>query len=249
MKRAAVLTKTFRPVQKHTVAAEIIEQVKSLMRRRRYLRGARLPSERDLAKELNVSRPSVREALRMLTLIGVLDTRHGSGTQVASSSSNVFKAPFEFLIMLDRPSIHDLYETRELIEVFLAGRAAERRTSEDLAALESALREMRRVLPDWAAMIEPDVRFHQAVAAAAHNCVLERVMGSLHDAIRSAIQAAIPGARDIVGSYKAHRKIFDAIRQKNPEAARRAVARHMDLTFAAIRRAGLNGKQKKMSRR
>jgi len=86
--------------------------------------GTRLPSERELSRKLRVSRPSLREALRTLELMGVVDTRHGSGTQVAESGTDVLKTPLEFLFMLDRPSIEDLVETRSLLEVHLAGRAA-----------------------------------------------------------------------------------------------------------------------------
>jgi len=108
--------------------------------------GTRLPSERELSRKLRVSRPSLREALRTLELMGVVDTRHGSGTHVAESGTDVLKAPLEFLFMLDRPSIEDLVETRSLLEVYLAGRAAERRTEKDLAALESALKDMKSKL-------------------------------------------------------------------------------------------------------
>src|SRR5881394_908631 len=87
--------------------------------------GSRLPSERELSRRLKVSRPSLREALRTLELMGVVDTRHGSGTQVADSGTNVLKAPLEFLFMLDQPSIADLNDTRALLEIHLAGRAAE----------------------------------------------------------------------------------------------------------------------------
>ena len=122
----------FRPVQKTTVVEDIIHQVKEMMRRSQYVAGSRLPSERVMADELGVSRPSLREALRTLTLMGVLDTRHGSGTQVAESGSRVLRAPLEFLFLFENPSVSDLHETRSLIEIFLAERAAKHRTDEDL---------------------------------------------------------------------------------------------------------------------
>src|SRR5262245_44934190 len=145
----------FHSVPGNSVVEEIIEQIKDLIHSERYAPSARLPSERDLAKQLKVSRPSVREALRTLTLMGVVDTRHGSGTQIAASSARVLKTPFEFLLSLDRPSMEELLEARELLEVFLAGRAAERRTQEDLGAIQRALDDMRRALPRRAQVLEP----------------------------------------------------------------------------------------------
>lgn len=231
--------RTFRPVRKATAADEIIDQIKALVRANRFTPGSRLPSERELARTLGVSRPTVREALRTLELMGVVRTRHGSGTEVAGSGSQVLKAPLEFLLALDQPSIADLHETRELLEVHLAGRAAVRRTAEDLRVMEGALEEMRRSLSDPSRVTDPDVRFHQAIATAAHNPLLERVMHCLGDNLRSLIHAAWPGNRSMQFSQKSHQKIYDAIRRKNPEAARRAMAEHMRVTGQELRRAGL----------
>ena len=114
----------FRPVQRLTVVDDILLQLKSRLRQNRLGAGGRLPSERELARELRVSRPSLREALRTLAHMGVVDTRQGSGTQIAPSGSKVLRAPLEFLLALEQPSIAHLLETRELLEVYLAGRAA-----------------------------------------------------------------------------------------------------------------------------
>lgn len=231
--------KTFRPVRKATAADEIIDQIKDLVQANHYSPGARLPSERELAKTLGVSRPTVREALRTLELMGVLNTRHGSGTQVAGSGSQVLKAPLEFLLALDQPTIADLHETRELLEVHLAARAAERRTPDDLRDLEDALEEMKKNLGDPAQVTDPDVRFHQAIATAAHNPLLERIMNCLQANIRALIESAWPGNRSMQFSQESHQAIYDAIRARDPGAARRAMAEHMRVTGDELRRAGL----------
>src|SRR5579862_3454018 len=140
-----------------SVCEDIIEQIKELVRSDHYGLGSKLPSERELAEQLGVSRPSVREALRTLAIMGVLETRHGSGTQVSESSQNILRAPFEFLMILDQPTLFELYETRALIEVFLAGRAAEQWTSADLEAIENALNEMRHNQSKPALLTEANV--------------------------------------------------------------------------------------------
>lgn len=228
---------TLRPVRKSTVVDDIIGQIKGLIRRNHLGPERRLPSERDLALQLGVSRPSVREALRTLERMGVVDTRHGSGSQIAGSGSNVLRAPFEFLLALDQPTIEDLHETRTLLEVHLAGQAARRRTGADLATLEAALGEMR-ARPGTTG---PDHRFHLAVAQAAHNPVLERIMASLGRSIQEMMDRAWTGVGDLKSSYAVHEEVFQAVRRRNARGAARAMARHMEIMTAELRRAKLIG--------
>jgi len=209
--------------RKPSVVDGVLRRIHELIRR-----GAELPAERVLAKRLGVSRPSVREALRTLERMGVVDVRHGSGSRVAANGEDVLRSPLEYLIALDRPSIGELHETRELLEVHLAGRAAERRSPDDLAAIEAALAEMRSNLKNPKAVTDPDLRFHRAIAAAAHNRLLERVMNCLQGSIRGMIDAAWPGNRSLRGTWKRHADIYDAVKRRSPADARRAMQRHMD---------------------
>ena len=241
--RAAARLSPFRPVQKARVVEGIIEQLKALIGTRHYPPKSRLPSERDMARRLGVSVPSLREALRTLAVMGVVDTRHGSGTRVADSSANLFRVPFEFLMRLDPIAIGELFETRVLIEVFLAGRAAGNRTAEDLAAMDAALRDMRSAGSDTAAAVEADVRLHEAIAAAGRNRVLHRLMGCLRDEIRVQMKTAVPGVEDRAAMLAYHAEIVEAIRDGNPEEARRAMKKHMDETALELRRAGARKRQ------
>jgi len=233
------MTPTSRPLQKvrkTTVVEGVLTQLKEMMRSQAYPPRSKFPSERDMARQLGVSLPSVREALRTLAVMGVVDTRHGSGTRVADSSANVLKVPFEFLMMLDQPSVGELHQARELIEVYLAGQAARERTPGDLEAMESALGDMRAAFGDASAMIEPDVRFHEAIAAAAHNRVLERVMSCLHGAIRHSMEAGLAGVPDTKAVLNYHAEILEAIRGRQPEEARRSMMKHMAETAKEQRR-------------
>jgi len=201
--------------------------------------GTRLPSERELSKRLRVSRPSLREALRTLELMGVVDTRHGSGTHVADSRTDVLKMPLEFLFMLDQPSIADLHDTRSLLEIHLAGRAAERRTDADLAAIDQALKQMKKKLSRPSDVTDPDLRFHEAIAAASHNRLLERLMNCLRGAISEMMNVAWPGQPDMNASYELHVRVATAIRKKDVDGARRAMARHMEGMTGELRQVGL----------
>jgi len=212
---------------KPSLCEELVERIKGMIRDGRFGPGAALPSERDLARELLVSRASVREALRTLSIMGMLETRHGSGTHVSMTSVNVLRTSFQFMLILDRPSITDLYETRELLEVHLAGRAAERRSDEDLQRIESALAGMTAANDDLVAWTEANVRFHEAVAAAAHSPVLDRFISCIHDGIRACIEVANEGVTDWMESLAIHAQICEAIRRRNPADARRAMTVHM----------------------
>jgi GntR family transcriptional repressor for pyruvate dehydrogenase complex len=219
-------------VPKISLCEELVERIKDMVRQGRYGPGAQLPAERDLARELEVSRASVREALRTLSIMGVLETRHGSGSHVCDSSVNVLRTSFQFMLLLDRPTIEDLYETRELLEVHLAGRAAERRTDADLAEIDAAQAALLAARPDgghWDTerWIDANARFHQAVAHAAHSPVLERFMSCIHDGIRATIQASTPGERDWRENLAVHAQVTEAIRRRNPADARRAMTVHM----------------------
>jgi len=229
---------SLRPVRKTRVVDGILDQIKGLIRDRAP-GDSRLPSERELAVRLGVSRPSIREALCTLELMGVVDTRHGSGTQVADSGAGVLKAPLEFLMALDQPSIADLHETRELLEIYLAGRAALRRTDADLHAMEDALGGMKKHLARPRNVTEHDLRFHQAVATASHNRVLERVMHGLHENLHSMMDAAWPGTPDMKTSFQVHEQVFEAVRRRRPEAARRAMGRHMQILTHELRQVRL----------
>lgn len=229
--------KAFRPVSKTTVVDQVIGQIKEFLRHGE--RGAKLPSERELAKRLGVSRPSIREALRTLGRMGVLDTRHGSGSQVAASSEGLLKAPLEFLLMLDRPSIAELHETRQLLEVHLAGRAALHRTASDLQAIAAPLAELKAGMDRRTGFLDPDARFHAALAAAAHHRLLERIMTCLHDQIVLLMDTVQPNVHDHRASYEIHERIYRAIERRNASQARRLMASHHDMMTDELRKARL----------
>ncbi len=221
----------FARVEKTSVVDHIVDQVKALVRDNRFGPGSKLPNERELARQLGVSRPSLREALRTLSLMGILDSRPGAGTRFRTAAHDILKVPFEFLVMLEQPSLAHLHETRELIEVFAAGVAAERRTPEDvdlLAAATAALKDAVSRPEGWSAA---NLAFHSAVARASHNPVLERMMVSLYGGMRLVMEAGRRAVRDDLSSaYRLHEDIFHAIRRGDEAAARAAMKRHMNVS-------------------
>jgi len=217
---------------RNTAHGEVIERIKALLREQGLGPGDRLPSERTLAETLGVSRASVREAMKALTNLGVLQTRHGSGTVIADTSASLLTSSLEFLILFDRPSALELYEARELMEVFLVRRAAEHRTKEDVESLRDAL----AGLGDRDGYGVANARFHGAIAAAAKHRVVERMMASLEHAIRAAVEATRLVVTDPEASYEVHAQIVQAIADRNGDAAEAAMREHMRIATDELRR-------------
>lgn len=200
----------------------------------------RLPGERELAERLGVSRPSVREALRTLAQQGMLRTRHGAGTQAAGGGA-ALEAAFGALLAQVEPPLLDLYETRELLEVYLAGRAAERRTEAELAQIEVALRALGDGLADPIERHGPNLRFHLAIAAAAHNPVLSEILSCLYAGIHARVEAAGLEVGRWPVSREIHEQIFEAIRRQNTQDAQRAMTVHMGIAIEEIRQIEAQG--------
>src|SRR5216683_4796518 len=126
------------------VTAQLISRIKKLISDGSVVPGSRFPPERKLAKEFGVNRASLRQALKVLEIMGVLTQRVGDGTYLSASAETILKEPLDFLILLDDLSHHELFETRLIVEPELAARAAERATVEDLATLRRAITAMEQ---------------------------------------------------------------------------------------------------------
>lgn len=196
--------------------------------------GDRLASERDLAVELGVSRPSLREAIQKLVSKGLLTTRHGGGTTVTDRLEAPFVDPWQQ--MLDgHPTLQaDLLEFRHMLEAQAAYLAAERATDADIERLDAAVTALDAVYAsnDLSACIDTDVAFHQAIAEAAHNVLIGHLTASLLRVIHGHISRNLehlhvrPQRWDQLQTQ--HHAIWRAIREHRPEDAARAAQDHIE---------------------
>ncbi|HRX40966.1 MAG TPA: GntR family transcriptional regulator, partial [Parvularculaceae bacterium] len=136
--------------------------------------GDKLPTERQLAANLGL-----REALRALEILGLIQVRQGSGVFVSSLSAEQLLTPLRFFISLDAGNIEALFEARINLEATVAGLAAERASEEELAQIRAALKSPSGRIGEIEPFLEADVYFHQLIAKAAHNAILERIVSSL----------------------------------------------------------------------
>jgi GntR family transcriptional repressor for pyruvate dehydrogenase complex len=188
--------------------------------------GQKLPAERELVQIFGVGRSSVREALKSLSLLGLLEIRQGDGTYVSNPSSDLLPQVIEWGLMLSDHKTAEMVEARQVIEVGVAELAAKRRTDEDLAVLQEHLSGMRQSVDSVNDWVEHDMAFHFAVARAAHNDALADYLLRL----RVLLGAWIRKNREhgvITGSYEEHLAIYEAIEAQNSRAAATAMRRHI----------------------
>jgi GntR family transcriptional repressor for pyruvate dehydrogenase complex len=202
--------------------------------------GARLPSERELAAEFGVSRPSLREAIQKLVSRGLLRSRQGGGTFVTDRLGAVFSDPWRDMLAAHPNLREDLLEFRRMLEGQVAEWAAERRTDADMRCLQACFEAMRdafeEVAPD--AWVARDTAFHQAIADAAHNALLAHLNATLLKLMEDDIRVnltelgAAPRSFALLGTQ--HRALFEAIRDRNVVAARSAAETHLDFVRESL---------------
>jgi GntR family transcriptional regulator, transcriptional repressor for pyruvate dehydrogenase complex len=187
--------------------------------------GGRIPSERQLAESLGVNRPAVREAIRALGFLGLLEVRQGSGTYFRGPDQELLLRLFEWTLLFGDGKARDLLETRADLEIIASGRAAERRREDDVVALGALLERMR--VSDQAGFPDADLAFHAKIAELAGNVVLEDMLASIRAVIRGWVERNIAAAGTTSIAYRDHVPICRAIAAGDPEAARTAMAAHM----------------------
>ncbi|MDO8931014.1 MAG: FadR/GntR family transcriptional regulator [Rhodocyclaceae bacterium] len=202
--------------------------------------GDRLPSERDLAVELGVSRPSLREAIQKLVSKGLLSSQHGGGTFVTDSLEAPFVDPWQQMLE-GHPGLQgDMLEFRHMLEAEAAAMAARRATDADLERIEAALRAMEESFrgEDPQAQVDADLAFHQAIAEAAHNVLFGHMTSSLFRVIQGHLTRNLQHLRTLPEEWKElasqHRAIWLAIRDRQPEAAAAAARVHIDFVRASM---------------
>ncbi len=189
--------------------------------------GSRFPPERELAQRFGVSRPSLRQALKVLEIMGVLTQRVGDGTYLSLNASAILSEPMEFLILLDGISHQELYEARLIVEPELAARAAERAAEDDIAVFEQLIGEMERKVDDRVAQIDLDLAFHSEIFRAAGNRVCRQMFNVIHRGIMAS--GTRTSLRANFGEVVAeHRAICDAIAGHAPAQARKVMAQHLE---------------------
>jgi GntR family transcriptional repressor for pyruvate dehydrogenase complex len=186
-----------------------------------------MPSERQLAESFGVGRFVVREALKSLGLLGLLEVRQGDGTYVRSPDSSLLPRVVEWGLLVGEQRTSDLVETRQHLEPVTARLAAERRSEEQLRDIRGHLHGMRDA-GDNDRFVDADVAFHLSIAAATGNTVLSNMLASISSLLNVWIRNVIEAAESTEPSYREHVPIYDAIADRDSDGAAEAMRLHMD---------------------
>ena len=228
---------------------QVVSHIKNLIERGDLRPGDRLPPERDLAAQIGVSRPTVRVGLHALAAMGVVRSRHGSGTYIPEGPPTLGSEPLSLLAALHGFTREEMYEARRLLEVGAAGLAAERATPDQLATLADEVSNLFAALDDPLRFLVHDIKFHREVAAASGNPIIaslvEMVSALYYDRRRETAQQA--SDRDLREAAELHRRIYQAIRARDTEGARSAMNEH--LIRASAHQSLESGEVKRVKRR
>lgn len=227
----------FQPIKPKKVSAQIAEQIRTSILAGEFAPGDKLPPERELAEMFGVSRPSVREALNMLASSGLVMSYQGGGTVVLSLMETTSGNPLTELIRTQSARALDVIEVRKGLESWTAFYAAERALPEDIRRMEEIVAAMERNLDGMRSSEDIDANLHILIAKATYNIVWLHLMQTIFDGMKefqqSVWRAVYLTHEDHQTLYAHHRRIFETIRDKNPEKARNAMLEH--LSFAEKR--------------
>ena len=225
------------PEPRDPIAAEqVIAHLRGLIERRKLKPGDRLASERDLARHVGVSRPSVRAGLRSLAAMGVVQTRQGAGTFITDGPPTLVSEPLRLIASLHGLHLGGLWEARRVLEAGTASLAAERATPEQIATLSDEVTGMYSALHEPQTFLDYDLRFHRAVAAGANNPMLGAIIEAVTALFFEERRVTIERARNLRESADAHRKIYQAIRARDADGARIAMDEHIRVAALTLAR-------------
>jgi GntR family transcriptional repressor for pyruvate dehydrogenase complex len=217
-----------KPVSRVTLGEQVAGQLATQISEGRWLPGDRLPSEAELCATLHIGRSTLREALKSLAFVGLVQMRPGEGTYVLNGTRLLIDRLRAHGVLKTEKELRDVGEARLILETELAALAAERLEPADLEKLEAILEQMKHSLDgEGRDYVDLDVDFHLAVA----KCSKNQMLRDLLMPIRGILQEFIAKSQELPGikceAHEHHTKILAALRQRNPEKARRAMRAHL----------------------
>jgi GntR family transcriptional regulator, transcriptional repressor for pyruvate dehydrogenase complex len=220
-----------------TSAEEVAARLRDMIHSGELSAGDRLPPERDLAKLLGVSRPTLRAGIRSLSAVGILQSRQGAGTfvAVAEESPTLDSSSLRMLSALHGFTSDEMFEARLALEMSIAGLAARRATSEQMTQLAEEIAGMYASLDEPEQYLVHDMRFHQIVAAASGNRILTSLMNMVATILFEYRSKTVKRAKDLKESAEQHHNIYRALRDHDPNAAEQAMHDHLVETQKAQR--------------
>lgn len=221
----------FKPIRTKKIYEEIIDQIKAFIAQGQLRPGDKLMSERELAEKMQVGRSAVREAFRALEAMKVIEIRPGEGTFIREASAESIIDALSLVLSVEQKTTRELMELRKILEVECAGLAAKRRTERDLLAMKRALDQMAKDIDEGNLGDKADMAFHYAVAKAAGNALILKLMTTVSDTMLHVMRTArIELYRDPSTPRRLlqeHLLIYQSIKDHDSEAATKAMHEHL----------------------
>jgi GntR family transcriptional repressor for pyruvate dehydrogenase complex len=216
------------PIPRANLTEEIVTRIISLITELGMKPGDKLPTERELAARFRVGRSSIRETVKILSAIGIVRIAAGAGMFVGDGNLSLLAKPLSLGFLRGGRSSAELVEARRILEVELAGLAAERASKEEVASINDRLADMHTHQADVERYTESDIRFHLAIARAAHNEVLVDLLETLQHIIREWMLKSIEEVEGRPSSIGEHVPIYEAIAACDSGRARAAMNDHLE---------------------
>jgi GntR family transcriptional repressor for pyruvate dehydrogenase complex len=235
----------FGEVDRSGLSEKIANRLLSLIKEKRLRPGDRLPPERELALMMKVSRPSLREALRALQLMNIIENRQGSGNYITSLEPEQLVEHLDIVFALDDSTYRDLFQARRILETGIAEMAALNITDEEVLRMEESLSKATAVIDDADAFLEADMELHAMILQAAGNRVLPVFMQSIN---KIGVLSRRRTGEDIGvrrQTVRDHRSIVAALKSRNPDKAKRAMMEHLGHVEAGMTKSTDNSKERK----
>jgi GntR family transcriptional repressor for pyruvate dehydrogenase complex len=217
----------FETVRRNKVYEEVARQIERLILKK-LQPGDKLPSERELAETLGVSRSSIRDAIRSLELMGMVEPRQGAGTIVREISSDSLANPLANVLKRKEELVSELLDFRKMLEPPLAARAATRVSADEISEMEEILQRQQEKQSLGEAAVAEDAEFHYSIALASGNSVVLKVLDILMDLLRGTRERSLQVEGRPQKSLAGHRRILAALKRHDAEAAKAAMRRHIE---------------------
>jgi len=226
-KASAAGNKDFKPIAKATLTESAFEELVTSLLQGPWKAGDRIPPERELCQQLGIGRASLREALKALELIGMLECRVGDGTFVLPRSQFLSRPLLWAITGTDGAELRDIVEARRLMEAEIAALAAERATVHELNEIGTAVADFRAGISEPVRALEADLRFHLALARAAHNEILFNAVQLLRNLMAQWLLMKLRLPQAAARVLKQHEGIYAAVRVRDAVSARAEMLQHL----------------------
>ena len=230
----STLSTAFKPLKRTDLTQLVVDRLQTLLEQGVLKPGSKLPPEPEMSKLLGISRPSLRQAYKALSILGILRAVPGDGTYISESTSKILSMPLTFLMLMKRIDFDQVFEFRMMLEGELARWAATRAAKEEILAMDVQIENMAASLKneDMDRYLASEYEFHNCIARAAHNTLLLEVVSIVGGLLWETRKALVNIVPDRNKDLEDHRAILAAISARDPDAAFSAMRQHLSNALA-----------------